>query len=171
MASSRKLHPQILALAALIVVQVISAIIFVRDVLGDLDMPDTLWHLAPEMAATACLSLGVVVEALVLHALYGRHQSMEQGLAVARGSLAEVMNGYFQSWSLSPAEQDVAAFTIKGYSIAEIAKLRGSAEATIKAQLNAIYRKADVQGRTQLISVLVEDLFREPLAGTDTVKG
>jgi DNA-binding CsgD family transcriptional regulator len=95
---------------------------------------------------------------------------MEQGLAVARGSLAEVMLGYFQSWSLSPAERDVAAFTIKGYSIAEIAKLRGSAEATIKAQLNAIYRKADVQGRTQLISVLVEDLFREPLAGVDRVK-
>ena len=168
MASSRRLHPQILALAALIVVQVICAIIFVRDVLGDLDTPDTLWHLAPETAATACLALGIVVEALVLHALYGRHQSMEQGLAVARGSLAEVMSGYFQSWGLSPAEQDVAAFTIKGYSIANIAKLRGSAEATIKAQLNAIYRKADVQGRTQLISVLVEDLFREPLAGTHT---
>jgi DNA-binding CsgD family transcriptional regulator len=171
MASSRKLHPQILALAFLIALQVICAIIFVRDVLGDLDTQDTLWHLAPEMAASACLALGIVVEALVLRALYERHRSMEQGLDVARGSLADVMSGYFQSWSLSPAEQDVAAFTIKGYSIAEIAKLRGSAEATIKAQLNAIYRKADVQGRTQLISVLVEDLFREPLAGTHTLEG
>ena len=171
MTSTRKLQPQMLALAAIIAVQVICAIIFVRDVLGDLDTLDTLWPLAPEMAATACLALGIVVEALVLRALSGRHQSMEQGLAVARGSLAEVMRGYFQSWSLSLAEQDVAAFTIKGYSIAEIAKLRGSAEGTIKAQLNAIYRKADVQGRTQLISVLVEDLFREPLAGNHNLKG
>lgn len=52
---------------------------------------------------------------------------------------------------------------IKGYSIAEIAGLRGSAEAAIKAQLNSIYRKSGTQGRAQLVSVLVEDLLRAPL--------
>jgi DNA-binding CsgD family transcriptional regulator len=48
-------------------------------------------------------------------------------------------------------------------SISEIAVLRGSREGTIKAHLNAIYRKAGVSGRSQLVSLLVEDLMQEPL--------
>ena len=33
----------------------------------------------------------------------------------------------------------------------------------IKTHLNAIYRKSGVAGRSQLVSVLVEDLFQAPL--------
>ena len=36
------------------------------------------------------------------------------------------MEGYFADWGLTPSEADIATFTIKGYSIAEIAGLRGS---------------------------------------------
>ena len=43
-------------LAAIIVVQAICAAVFVRDVLGDLGTPDTLWHLGPEISATASLA-------------------------------------------------------------------------------------------------------------------
>jgi DNA-binding CsgD family transcriptional regulator len=57
----------------------------------------------------------------------------------------------------------VAAFTIKGFTIAEIAALRGSAEGTVKTHLNAIYRKAGVQGRGQLVSLLIEELLGGPL--------
>ena len=41
----------------------------------------------------------------------------------------------------------MAWFTIKGLSIAEIARLRGTSEGTVKAHSNAIYRKAGVSGR------------------------
>ncbi|MBC7740336.1 MAG: helix-turn-helix transcriptional regulator [Candidatus Saccharibacteria bacterium] len=75
----------------------------------------------------------------------------------------------FRGWHLTPTEQDVASFTIKGCSIAEIARLRGSAEGTIKTHLNAIYRKSGVTGRAQLVSVLVEDLLQTPLIGSDIV--
>jgi hypothetical protein len=64
---------------------------------------------------------------------------------------------------LTPSEQDVATFLIKGCDIAEIARLRGSAEGTVKAHLNAIYRKADVSGRAALVSILIEDLMSQPL--------
>jgi len=74
-----------------------------------------------------------------------------------------VMEGHFRAWWLTPSEQDVATFTIKGCSIAEIAALRGSAEGTVKTHLNAIYRKAGVPGRGQLVSVLIEDLMGGPL--------
>ena len=82
---------------------------------------------------------------------------------MAAGALAELMEDYFRQWALTPSEADVAAFTIKGYSIAEIATLRGSAEGTVKTHLNAIYRKAGVQGRGQLVSLLIEDLLNGPL--------
>ena len=58
---------------------------------------------------------------------------------------------------------DVAGFAVKGFTTAEIAGFRGSSEATVKTHLNAIYRKAGVGGRAQLVSLLVEDLFRAPL--------
>ncbi len=154
---------QILSLALLILVQAACAIFFIRDVVVDLTNMDSLLHLGPELAATASLAVGIVVEIFLLRNLTLRHARMEQGLAVARGSLSDVMEGYFKTWELSPAEQDVATFTIKGYTIAEVSNLRGSAESTVKAQLNAIYRKANVQGRGQLVSVLVEELMREPL--------
>ena len=83
--------------------------------------------------------------------------------------LSDLMQTYFEAWHLTPTEQDVASFTIKGCSIAEIARLRGSAEGTIKTHLNAIYRKSGVTGRAQLVSVLVEDLLQTPLIGSDTV--
>ena len=74
-----------------------------------------------------------------------------------------MIEGYYRDWGLTASEQDVAGFTIKGYSIAEIAILRGSAPGTVKTHLNAIYRKAGVAGREQLVSLLVEDLLRAPL--------
>ena len=72
------------------------------------------------------------------------------------------------SWSLTPAEQDVANFTVKGYSISEIAQMRTSAEATIKTHRNAIWRKAGLAGRGQPVSLLIEDLLHAPIiVGTD----
>ena len=157
-------------LFALIFFQIICAAFFVYDVTSDMQSLDGLSHFIPEALATACLLLGIAVEIRVLLELLRRQQKMKQGLDVASGALVDVMNGYFAQWNLTEAEQDVAGFTIKGYSIAEIAGLRGSAEATVKAQLNSIYRKSGTQGRAQLVSVLVEDLMRAPLLEDAAVK-
>ena len=61
-------------------------------------------------------------------------------------------------WGLTAAETDVALFAIKGMSTVEIAGLRGVSEGTIKAQTNAIYRKAKVSGRPQLLSQFLDEL-------------
>jgi hypothetical protein len=53
----------------------------------------------------------------------------------------------------------VALFAIKGLSTQEIAALRATSEGTVKAQTNAIYRKAGVNGRPQLLSLFIEDLL------------
>jgi DNA-binding CsgD family transcriptional regulator len=109
------------------------------------------------------LIIGILFEVQSLLALLRRQAHMEKSLGVAAGALAELMEDYFREWGLTPSEQDVAAFTIKGYAIAEIAEMRGSAEGTVKTHLNAIYRKAGVPGRGQLVSLLIEDLLNSPL--------
>jgi len=124
-------------------------------------------HLLPELFAAIGLGLATVFVGIVLKRMLARQARLEKGLSVASGALAVLIEGYFTTWGLTVAEQDVATFTIKGYSIAEIAGLRGSAEGTIKTHLNAIYRKADVTGRAQLTSLLIEDLMRAPLLPPD----
>jgi DNA-binding CsgD family transcriptional regulator len=52
---------------------------------------------------------------------------------------------------------------IKGLSISEMAEIRQTREGTIKAQCAAVYRKAGVAGRLQLISLFIEDLIAAPL--------
>ncbi len=158
---------QAFPLVALIVFQTFLWVVFVLDAGTDMLAlwPNMLsdWHMIPEIGATFGLMLAIVFEIGVLLRMLRRQASLEQGLRVAAGALAQIMEEYFRDWGLTPSEQDIAAFAIKGFSIAEIAELRGSAEGTVKTHLNAIYRKAGVAGRAQLVSLLVEDLLRAPL--------
>jgi len=71
----------------------------------------------------------------------------------------DLVEDRFGEWGFTPAERDVALFALKGFSIAEIAALRDTSEGTVKAQTNAIYRKAGVSGRPQFLSLFVEDLM------------
>lgn len=158
-----------LVLPALILFQSVCTVFFVVDVLEDVDALGwsslTDRHLLPEIGATIGLVTGIAVMTVYLLRLLRRQAHLERSLGVAQGALAELIEEYFATWSLTPSEADVATFTIKGYSIAEIAELRGSAEATVKTHLNAIYRKAGVTGRGQLVSLLIEDLMRGTLTG------
>ena len=157
-------------LALLIMFQAICTLFFIVDIstdmkaLGIASITDV--HYLPELGATLGLVLGIAFELRVLLQLMRRQAQLEQGMSVAAGALAEVIEGYYSALGLTASEQDVAGFTIKGYSIAEIANLRGSAAGTVKTHLNAIYRKAGVAGRAQLVSLLVEDLLRAPLLET-----
>jgi hypothetical protein len=44
--------------------------------------------------------------------------------------------------------------------------LRDTKQGTIKAQCAAVYRKADVAGRLQLLSVFLDDLMADDLINT-----
>ena len=158
-----------LILPGVILFQCVCTVFFLIDVVSDLEQMDwsmlTDPHMLPEIGATVGLITGIVVLTMYLLRLLRRQAHLERSLGIAQGALAELIEEYFDAWALTPSEADVATFTIKGYSIAEIAELRGSAEATVKTHLNAIYRKAGVTGRSQLVSVLIEDLMRGTLTG------
>ncbi len=87
----------------------------------------------------------------------------EQKLRAASNAFMEVMAEHFAQWGLTPAERDVALFSLKGMKVNEIAELRGTSQGTVKAQTNAIYRKAGVSGRPQLLSIFIDDLIQEEL--------
>ena len=80
-------------------------------------------------------------------------------LDVAKGEFRSGVDGYLDQWGLSKAEKDIALLTIKGMTISEIAEIRQTKQSTIKTQSSAIYKKSGVSSRTQLVSMLIEELF------------
>lgn len=157
-------------LLILIVVQSACAAFFVADVVADAlvlgAQAVSSLHFLVETVAAVALACGIVVEMRMLFAMLRRQAHLERSMSVAAGALHDVIQDHFRRWSLTPAEQDVAMFTIKGCSIDEIAALRGSARGTVKAQLHAIYGKSGVSGRGGLLALLVDDLLAAPLLDT-----
>ena len=172
MAPTTTQQPRTLALA--ILAQLLSAGYFVGDVIYDLlteewTAPEEA-DLIPEALITLTLVLAIFFQVRYLRMLLQRKTALERQVSIAAGELHQVMQRHFEAWALTPAESDVALFTLKGLTIPEIAGHRGSAEGTVKSQLNAIYRKAGVSGRGALLSLLIEDLMRAPLlTGTGAI--
>ncbi len=153
---------------AILIVQAICAIFFVSDILltvvGARTTPIS-WQMREflEIGAAVGLVLGLVLGAVALRRTMARQKAAEDKLRVASGAFMEHLESRFVAWGLTPAERDVALFSIKGVSTADIAAFRNTSEGTVKAQTNAIYRKAGVNGRPQLLSLFIEDLMDDEL--------
>jgi len=150
-------------LAIALLVQACCTVLFVADILGSvLGIESVLlsWqtHELLEIGALLGLVLGFVLGALALLRAQRDARQAEAGLKRAQSAFAAVMDDRFDAWGLTPAERDVALFAIKGMTTAEIAGLRGTSEGTVKAQSNAIYRKAGVSSRSPLLGLFIEDL-------------
>lgn len=151
-------------LAIIFAVQAVCAIFFVSDILSSLlgfQSTPLAWELREllEIGAAVGLLLGLVLGAWALRKSSQQRHRAEEKLRRASGEFMALLEERFAEWALTPAERDVALFAIKGMSTSEIATLRGTSEGTIKAQTNAIYRKAGVGGRPQLLSLFIEDLM------------
>jgi DNA-binding CsgD family transcriptional regulator len=145
-------------------VQALCTLFFVSDILAGMvgvEREPLAWETREliEIGASLGLILGVVLGAVLLARTLSRSHAMESRLREVSGAFSDLLEERFREWRLTPSERDVAWFTIKGLSIAEIAKLRGTSEGTVKAHSNAIYRKAGVSSRTQLLSLFLEDLM------------
>jgi DNA-binding CsgD family transcriptional regulator len=150
--------------------QAVCAIFFVSDILASvfgLRTTPISWQAREliEMGAALGLILGLILGALALRRTLRERNVAREGLRRASGAFMDLLEESFAQWGLTPAERDVALFAIKGMSTAEIAVLRATSEGTVKAQTNAIYRKAGVTGRPQLLSLFIEDLMRDDLPG------
>ena len=153
-------------IACVLFVQVLCAAFFVWEIfvtiLG-LPVAPISWTFVEliEIGAAVGLILGVIVGAFALKQAYARSEKAEEALRQARSAFRDMLEERFSDWDLTPAERDVALFAIKGFSTQDIAELRGVSEGTIKAQTNAIYRKAGVSGRPQLLSLFIDELVND----------
>jgi len=132
----------------------------VASILGLRSTPLT-WQMREIIQVGAALGLlaGLIAGTLVLRHARALQRVAEDNLRAASGEFMAVVDDRFVEWALTPAERDVALFALKGLSLAEIADLRNTSEGTVKAQTNAIYRKAGVTGRPQLLSLFIDDLL------------
>lgn len=156
-----------IALSAFLALQLVAVAFFVLDVLADMSgldrLTDGISHVLIELTAVVVLVVGMVMTFREIRRVRHRQSRMEAQLRVASGAFAELLDEHFEAWGLTPSERDVALLTIKGLSNAEIAAARRTKEGTIKAQCNAIYSKAGVTGRPQLLSLFIEELLAERL--------
>ena len=161
-----------LALTGLAVAQVICIVFFLVDVSADLlgwdDFLDIVGHNLMEMAAVAVLAVATALTVLDIRRLRRHQHRIEEQLRIASGAFLELLEEHFDGWGLTPSERDVALLTVKGLPIAEIAAMRSTKEGTVKAQCNAIYSKAGVSGRHQLLSLFIEELMAEGLVPART---
>ena len=153
-----------LSLYLLFALQLLCALFFLSDiamsVLGIYPVPLS-WSTREvlEIIAALGLVLGVIAGAVALRRSRADLTRAEARLKRLSTDFMTVLGDHFDAWGLTPAERDVALFAIKGLSTQDIATLRNTSEGTVKAQTAAIYRKAGVTGRPQLLSLFIEDLM------------
>lgn len=152
------------AFALLLLLQAGCALVFTGDLLlsalGIYPAPLS-WGMREllEMGAGLGLLLGLVLGTLLVLRAVRDLKRAEARLERASAAFVDLLNARFDQWGLTAAERDVALFAIKGLSVQDMARLRETSEGTIKAQTAAIYRKAGVTGRPQLLSLFIEDLM------------
>ncbi len=150
----------------LLVVQVVCAVLYLVNILSALTgIAPFSWAVNEliELGAALGLLIGVALIVWILRQTLRRNREVEDQLRAASGAFLELLEDRFSQWGLTPAERDVALFAIKGMSTQDIAALRDTSEGTVKAQTNAIYRKAGVSGRPQLLSLFIDDLMAGPV--------
>ena len=114
-----------------------------------------------ESSATLVLIAGVIFLMIELRGVMNRMQQLDRGLRAARGEMAQSIDTFFSEWNLTPSEKDVGLLILKGLDNETIAKLRGTAAGTVRAQSTRVYSKAGVDSRAQLFSVLLEELLAD----------
>ncbi|MFO1209531.1 MAG: helix-turn-helix transcriptional regulator [Amaricoccus sp.] len=137
------------------VVQAACGLYLLTDALDELDGLGGL----VEIGFVVALWIGSLLGVRELFRLARHNRHMEGRMRAASGALGEMIEESFDRWELTPSERDVALLALKGLTIGEIAAIRETRDGTVKAQCAAIYRKAGVSGRPQLMSFFVEELM------------
>lgn len=130
---------------------------------------DTLFDTILELFIYALLASAVVVLFLEIKKMRRQVDDLENRVELASEAFRDMLQGYFDKWALSGSEREVVLLLLKGCTIAEIAEVRGTAEGTVKAQTNAIYRKSGFANKTQLLSGFIEDLTQGGSVGGPVV--
>ncbi len=151
-------------------------------------VPAARWKWAASIGAIA--GAVTLVPILVLWSMRTRRRTQEREVArnqeltdalqmaeSARGKTRELLAGLsdeidrqFESWGLTAAEREIAILMLKGLRHKEIALARKTAERTVRQQALAVYRKAGLDGRTDLAAYFLEDFLPPRASGEEQTK-
>jgi DNA-binding CsgD family transcriptional regulator len=154
-----RLRRKATVMTIVVALQAIAAVLFLADFAADVTAEGWTAHLLIEGAAALALLGAVGVGALHTHGLIDQARQDDLAVALSRQAVADLIQRCFGDWRLTAAESDVALFAIKGADIAEIARLRGAALGTVRAQLTRVYAKAGVSSQSALIALFLDDLI------------
>ncbi len=150
-------------LGAAFVVLLICQSFMVVDVLADIFYIDLYipWfdHSVIELIAVIAMTVSLFVLGWILVDHIRQNLRYKETVRTASGELLKIISQKFDEWKLSESEREIALLLIKGLSVNEIAQIRNTRPGTIKSQSNAIYRKAGLRGRSELVAYFVEDLL------------
>jgi DNA-binding CsgD family transcriptional regulator len=156
------------------------AVLAIVDVAADLSEGTDFAHVAVELlvAAAGLVGAGVLARSLLrarrdTAVAEERAEALERALDETRAEahrwresardlmrgLGEAIDDQFQRWELSPAEREVALLLLKGLSHKEVANVRGITVATARQQAAAVYKKAGIGGKQELLAFFLEDLM------------
>ena len=150
-------------------------ILLTLEILTEEDPITVVQVLTDAVEPLIMISIAAVV-ALLTYRLQAQHEermSLIRDLKIARAEgeawrsrvqanlhgIRIEMENQFQEWGMTAAERDVGLLILKGLNHKEIAALRGTSEATVRQQAQAIYRKADLPGKTAFSAYFLEDLL------------
>ena len=161
------------ALVLIIFIQAICAAFFAWDLLEDAIQDGALdgLHMVLETLATGALLGGVIVLSVEVRRVFDRMASMQAGIDLASGQIREVLQDFFDEWRLTPAERDVALLILKGLDNENIARIRGTASGTVRAQATSIYQKSGAESRAQFVSLFMEELLAGDSVGAKQQTG
>jgi len=129
------------------------------------------------LLALLLLSAGLLAAGLIVWqraSAVRREERLFQSLEAARqeaahrGAEAELLlqglgvqiDRQFETWGLTTAESEVALLMLKGLRHKQIASVRETTERTVRQQALTIYKKAGLDGRTDLAAFFLEDLLQ-----------
>lgn len=90
---------------------------------------------------------------------YRDNARLQQRMGNVQKKFETLVADIFREWQLTEAEGEIAMLLIKGFSIAEISTIREKSEGTVKNQCSAVYRKAGVSSKQQLVSSVLDMLI------------
>jgi len=144
-----------------------------RDIFDDLSEGVDAIHLVQELvvllfgvATLLWLALDRYRKKLEINSLHAQLEEAKHlpalrsaEILAAKQKLAKVVAQQFEDWKLTESERDVGQLLLKGFSLKEIALLRGTTEKTIRQQASSIYQKSGVSGRHAFSAWFLEDLL------------
>ena len=157
---------------------VLIAVLIVLDIVEDLAAGTTVFHVVIELLMMLAAVIGAFYFWNQLRVSRQVERDLERELKNARvemnrwqeeeqdllNNLRKAIEKQFTQWDFSPTYKEVAFYLLKGLSLKEIAKLRGSTFQSVRQQSHMLYHQAGLSSRAELSAFFLGGLLRPDVA-------